>query len=159
MDGIKTFIFWEFKRGSWQYDIVVIGILAFLFLTPRPCFKDQPRENQIEMLSAKPGVYLLDPRLMRDVPGKQSALKVSIILPLRGKPITSCTAARVPSTKGFPVRTSDERMMWRYVPTSNPSLHNNRFALAAPAAPKMHRWRSQTKNSAHSLARAFSEFL
>jgi hypothetical protein len=67
VDGIKRFIFWEYRRGSWQYDIVVVGILAFLFLTPRSWFKDQPRESQIEMLSASPGVYLLDPRLLRDV--------------------------------------------------------------------------------------------
>ncbi len=80
MDGIKRFIFWEFKRGSWQYDIVVIGILAFLFFTPRPWFRDQPRENQIEMLSANPGVYLLDPRLMRDVPETNRVEKASELL-------------------------------------------------------------------------------
>ena len=96
MDGIKTFIFWEFKRGSWQYDIVVIGILAFLFLTPRPCFKDQPRENQIEMLSANPGVYLLDPRLMRDVPETNRIEKASELLKAKyGK--------RPPITKVEPV--------------------------------------------------------
>ena len=96
MDGIKRFIFWEFNRGSWQYDIIVIGILAFLFLTPRPWFKDQPRENQIEMLSASPGVYLLDPRLMRDVAETNRVEKASELLKAKyGK--------RPPITKVEPV--------------------------------------------------------
>jgi hypothetical protein len=100
VDGIKRFIFWDFKRGSWQYDIVVIGILAFLFLTPRPWFKDQPRENQIEMLSSNPGIYLLDSRLMNDVPETDRVEKASELLKAKyGK--------RPNITKVEPVRDSD----------------------------------------------------
>lgn len=80
MDGIKRFIFWDYKRGSWQYDVIVIGILAFVFLTPRSWFKDLPRENQIEMLSSDPGVYLLDPRLLLDVPETNRVEKASELL-------------------------------------------------------------------------------
>ena len=80
VDGLKRFIFWEYKRGSWQYDIVVAGILAFLFLTPRAWFKDQPRESQIEMLSSNPGVYLLDARLLKDVAETNHVGKASELL-------------------------------------------------------------------------------
>jgi hypothetical protein len=41
--GIKRFILWDYPRASWQYDIMVGVILAFLFLTPREWFNDQPR--------------------------------------------------------------------------------------------------------------------
>src|SRR3990172_8782336 len=34
--------FWTYERGSWQYDIMVILILAFIFLTPRGWFHDRP---------------------------------------------------------------------------------------------------------------------
>ena len=34
--------FWTYERGTWQYDIMVILILAFVFLTPRHWFRDQP---------------------------------------------------------------------------------------------------------------------
>jgi len=34
--------FWTYERGSWQYDVMVILILAFIFLTPRHWFHDQP---------------------------------------------------------------------------------------------------------------------
>jgi hypothetical protein len=36
-------VFWSFRRGSVQYDLIVAAILAFVFLTPREFFGDQPR--------------------------------------------------------------------------------------------------------------------
>jgi hypothetical protein len=36
-------IFWSYERGSWQYDIILLVILAFIFLTPAKWFHDQPR--------------------------------------------------------------------------------------------------------------------
>ncbi|HEY7680045.1 MAG TPA: hypothetical protein VIC04_05950 [Terriglobia bacterium] len=35
-------LFWTYERGTWQYDIMVALILAFIFLTPREWFHDQP---------------------------------------------------------------------------------------------------------------------
>jgi hypothetical protein len=34
--------FWTYERGTWQYDVMVILILAFIFLTPRNWFHDKP---------------------------------------------------------------------------------------------------------------------
>lgn len=44
---MKHLIFWDFPRTSWQYDVVVALILAFIFLTPRGVFKDQPRAMSV----------------------------------------------------------------------------------------------------------------
>jgi hypothetical protein len=35
-------LFWTYERGTWQYDVMVALILAFIFLTPRGWFQDQP---------------------------------------------------------------------------------------------------------------------
>ena len=35
-------IFWEYGRGSWQYDVIVAAMLAFIFLSPRSWFDDRP---------------------------------------------------------------------------------------------------------------------
>src|SRR3972149_11312843 len=35
-------LFWPYERGTWQYDVMVALILAFIFLTPRAWFHDQP---------------------------------------------------------------------------------------------------------------------
>ena len=35
-------VFWTYRRGSWQYDVIVLVILAFIFLTPRIWYTPQP---------------------------------------------------------------------------------------------------------------------
>src|SRR5271167_3762145 len=35
-------VFWTYKRGSWQYDLIVLAILGFIFLTPRAWYTPQP---------------------------------------------------------------------------------------------------------------------
>ena len=39
---IKGFLLWHYERGSWQYDVMVALILAFIFLMPSRYFHDQP---------------------------------------------------------------------------------------------------------------------
>jgi hypothetical protein len=41
--GVARIIFWSYERGSWPYDLMVITILAFILLTPRRWFHDQPQ--------------------------------------------------------------------------------------------------------------------
>ena len=77
MEGLKRFILWDYQRGSWQYDIMAVLILLFIFATPRDWFRDQPRQSQIELLSADPAVYLIEPPLLQDVPETQWSQKAS----------------------------------------------------------------------------------
>jgi hypothetical protein len=44
--GIKNTVFWSFERGSWPYDLLVIGIVAFVLLSPRDWFNDRPANPQ-----------------------------------------------------------------------------------------------------------------
>jgi len=70
-------VFWVYERGSWQYDIIVVVILAFIFLTPRPVFNDRPTlqlsdlrhfQGVIEGGRAKDGWhYLVDSRLVESM--------------------------------------------------------------------------------------------
>lgn len=52
---LKRLIFWEFPRTSWQYDVVVVLILAFISLTPRAVFRDQPRVQGAVLLPSQKG--------------------------------------------------------------------------------------------------------
>ena len=52
---MKRFLLWDYPRACWQYDVMVALILAFVFLTPRELFRDQPRANNIVMLPAEHG--------------------------------------------------------------------------------------------------------
>lgn len=35
---LKKTLFWSYDRGSWQYDVMCVLILAFIFLTPNSMF-------------------------------------------------------------------------------------------------------------------------
>jgi hypothetical protein len=64
---LKRILFFEYPRASWQYDIIVLGILAFIFLTPREWFRDQPRASSIVLLPSEAqgeGVFYLEAKLL-----------------------------------------------------------------------------------------------
>lgn len=52
---LRKLFLWEFSRGSRGYDIVVILILGFIFLTPREVFRDQPRPKNVALLPGDHG--------------------------------------------------------------------------------------------------------
>lgn len=70
-------VFWSYERGSWQYDLIVLFILAIIFLTPRSWFSDRPtlqltdlRHTQgvVDVGRAKDGWhYLVDARLVESL--------------------------------------------------------------------------------------------
>lgn len=85
---LKRFILWDFPRASWQYDVMVGIILAFVFLTPRDWFRDQPRIPQassIAMLPSEHGasVFWIDRQLLRHATEEQRADRVTEILRTR----------------------------------------------------------------------------
>ena len=91
MTGLGRFIFWDVKRASWQYDVIVGLILVFIFLTPRAVFSDQPNSTSISMLPT--GGYLLDPGLLAGVPEADQAETATDLV--RGKFKSSVEITRV----------------------------------------------------------------
>ncbi len=44
---IKQIFFWRYGRSTWQYDVLCVLILAFIFLTPKSLFpSSEPRFRQ-----------------------------------------------------------------------------------------------------------------
>ena len=77
MHMLKRYILWEYPRGSWQYDIIVGVILAFLFLTPRAWFRDQPRIPHVSVISIPRGTFAVDPEFWTAIPEGQRIEKVT----------------------------------------------------------------------------------
>ena len=82
---LKRFILWDFPRASWQYDVIVAVILAFVFLTPRDWFRDQPRipnASSIAMLPSENGslVFFEDRELLDNIPGNQQVERLTQLL-------------------------------------------------------------------------------
>lgn len=82
---MKRLLFWEFPRASWQYDLVVALILAFIFLTPRSWFQDQPRTSSVVQLPGEAGaqIYWLEEDLLSPVPPMERTKRASELIAAR----------------------------------------------------------------------------
>jgi hypothetical protein len=85
MSGVKRFLFWDYPRAGWQYDVMVGVILAFIFLTPREWFRDQPRASSIVMLPAEHGsnVFWMEPDQLTSIPEAQRVAKSRALIKAR----------------------------------------------------------------------------
>lgn len=43
LESIKKFILWNHERGTWQYDVFCLLIIAFIFVTPKTWFEKRER--------------------------------------------------------------------------------------------------------------------
>lgn len=68
--AVKRFVLWDYPRGSLPYDLMVVLILAFIFLTPRQVFRDQPKPKEVVMIPSESGgsVFWIDPELLASYP-------------------------------------------------------------------------------------------
>ena len=88
MRTLRRLIFWDYQRTSWQWDIIVTLILAFIFLTPRDLFRDQPRAASIQMLQQG---YLIEPKLLSNVAKTDLPQKAGELVNQRFKNHTTIT--------------------------------------------------------------------
>lgn len=95
MGFLSRFILWDFPRASWQYDVMVALILAFIFFTPRAVFRDQPKAANVVMLPAEAGtgLFWIAPQLLDGVPESSRISKASTLVNARFK--TRKTITRV----------------------------------------------------------------
>lgn len=87
---LSKLIFWEFPRGSVSYDIVVILIVLFIFLTPGEIFRDQPKAASIVILPAQQG-FLLEPGLLEGVAAPDQVQRATKLVRDRFKTNASVT--------------------------------------------------------------------
>lgn len=50
---LRPAVLWSCRRGSWQYDIIVALILAFVFLSPQDAFNDRPSSPVVHEIDAR----------------------------------------------------------------------------------------------------------
>jgi hypothetical protein len=89
MRSLGRFLFWDYPRASWQYDVMVGLILAFIFLTPPDVFRDRPKEASIVMLH---GGFWIEPQLLPNVPADQLLPRANEVVNRRYKTRATITA-------------------------------------------------------------------
>src|SRR5262245_22248011 len=82
LSGIKRFFLWDYRRACWHDDVMLAIILAFIFVTPRSLFRDQPRASDIVRLPEEHGasVFWVEPDLLDSVPEPERGSKVQQLL-------------------------------------------------------------------------------
>ncbi|HEY4363856.1 MAG TPA: hypothetical protein VGN17_23005 [Bryobacteraceae bacterium] len=85
MRTLGRFVFWDFPRASWQYDVMVILILAFIFATPRDIFRDQPKAATVVMLSGQAGMYWIDSSSLSGLGENEQVAKAAALIEKRFK--------------------------------------------------------------------------
>ena len=84
-------ILWGYRRGSWQYDVIVGLILAFVFLVPKSAFNDRPSEavvQEILNVSDTARVFWIDPgALGRANPGEADLTLQELLAGEGGEPL------------------------------------------------------------------------
>ena len=84
MHGLKRFILWDYPRAVWQYDLMVALIVAFIFLTPREWFRDQPRASNVVMVPSSHGTaFWIEPELLAGVSEVYRAERASSMIQAR----------------------------------------------------------------------------
>lgn len=89
--GLKNIIQWNYQRGSWQWDVLCIVILIFIFLTPKAWFDKKEKlatqtsrlivkaddftkdrsilDGKVKELSGNPNAEIIDWREVKDSKG------------------------------------------------------------------------------------------
>ena len=72
--AVVRVVFWSYERGTWQYDVAVVGIVLFLLFSPffihysdQPSVGPPPARSLVELRTMAPGqiaTYRVDARLL-----------------------------------------------------------------------------------------------
>ena len=85
---MKRFLMWSFERGSVQYDVICVVILAFIFLTPSTIFNDRPEYMRIPEDQMIRQTSDDDGRTVYTVKVNTEQAAVDYLQTLLGKPVT-----------------------------------------------------------------------
>jgi hypothetical protein len=79
---VKRLIFWDIRRTTWPYDLVVGLILIFIFATPRDFFHDQPKPSSVVLLSSGKSAdqVFIATDLLEAIPQSQRAARAQTLI-------------------------------------------------------------------------------
>jgi hypothetical protein len=61
---LKKIFFWNYARNTWQWDLLCVVILIFIFLTPKSWFSSGERPLKIEHQSGVVKTVVIGPELV-----------------------------------------------------------------------------------------------
>ena len=106
LNFFKKLFFWNYERNTWQWDALCVGILIFIFLTPKSWWENSERRTGISHQSPVASILLIDRQTVENAVDKgqlQQHLRTmtgrSDLQVLRVRKVTSTDG----TTKGYEV--------------------------------------------------------
>jgi hypothetical protein len=58
----RKIVFWNYPRTSWQWDVLCVLILVFIFLTPKSWFANKPYDPPTAQMTVVLGAEVIGPQ-------------------------------------------------------------------------------------------------
>jgi len=85
---LKKLFFWNYERNTWQWDVLCVVILIFIFLTPKSWFENGERPCRIEHQNAAVSTVLVGAELVENAEDKPRIQQLV-------RSMTNCTKVEV----------------------------------------------------------------
>lgn len=70
MNVLRKLFFWNYARNTWQWDVLCVVILIFIFLTPKSWFENSERRRYLAHQSPTASTVLVGPELIENAQDK-----------------------------------------------------------------------------------------
>ena len=70
LSALKKLFFWNYERNTWQWDLLCVAILIFIFLTPNRWFNSSERSGIFQHQSPASSILVIVPELIENAQDK-----------------------------------------------------------------------------------------
>jgi len=70
LNVLRKLFFWNYARNTWQWDVLCVVILIFIFLTPKSWFENSERRGPSAHQSPTASTVLMSPELIENAQDK-----------------------------------------------------------------------------------------
>jgi hypothetical protein len=67
---LRKLFFWNYERNTWQWDMLCVAILIFIFLTPKSWFENGERRGCFRHQNQTASVLMIGPELIENAEDK-----------------------------------------------------------------------------------------
>jgi hypothetical protein len=67
---LKKLFFWNYERNTWQWDILCVVILIFIFLTPKSWFENSEPRGALRHPNPASSIVMIGPELIENAQDK-----------------------------------------------------------------------------------------
>jgi hypothetical protein len=76
LNALRKLFFWNYARNTWQWDILCVVILIFIFLTPKSWFENSERRGYAAHPNRTASTVLISPELIGNTQDKAKVERV-----------------------------------------------------------------------------------